>query len=52
LSSNNAMSKRGPPPIIHVDEDYLNSSSLRGLAEVLVHEGWHRIPIRRWHHDD
>ena len=27
--------------MLHVDEDYLESSSVANLAQLLVHEGWH-----------
>lgn len=36
-----AQSRGGPSPFIHVDTDYLESSTLQGLGGLLLHEGWH-----------
>ena len=36
-----ARSRTGSRPVLHVDEGYLNSSTLKELVELLLHEGWH-----------
>jgi len=41
VDSHQASSRRGSRPLLHVDRDYLTASSSRGLAELLLHEGWH-----------
>lgn len=36
-----AETKMGPDGLVHVDHDYLVASDIWGLAQVLIHEGWH-----------
>jgi hypothetical protein len=33
----------GARAFTHIDDDYLISSSLAGLAELLLHEAWHHL---------
>jgi hypothetical protein len=38
-----AASRSGPSGFVHVDHDYLGSSTPRGVAGLLLHEGWHLL---------
>lgn len=40
-ADHDAQSRGGSSPRIHVDSDYLASSTTYGLAGLLLHEGWH-----------
>jgi len=36
-----AQSRWVSEPFMHIDQDFLRSSSIRSLAGILLHEGWH-----------
>ena len=38
-----AASRSGPSGFVHVDHDYLGSGTPRGVAGLLLHEGWHLL---------
>jgi hypothetical protein len=41
--THDAQSRRGTAPLIHVDENYLNTSAVKALAGLLLHEAWHLL---------
>lgn len=47
-----AMSRGGANPFTHVDQDFLENSTIESLTGLLLHEGWHLLGYTDNHRDD